>query len=57
MFNCSALKMTLRKLGVLNIQWIPTVARRTELVDSHSRLVDRIDGFPYVVGCHLVLIL
>ena len=28
------------------IQWIPTVALRTELVDSHSRSGDRIDGFP-----------
>ena len=35
-----------RREGVLNIQWIPTVARRTELVDSHSRSLDRIDGFP-----------
>ena len=27
-------------------KWIPTVAPRTELVDSHSRSLDRIDGFP-----------
>ena len=38
-----------RREGVLNIQWIPTVARRTELVDSHSSSEDRIDGFPQQV--------
>ena len=35
-----------KRKSVLNIQWIPTEARRTELVDSQSRSVDRIDGFP-----------
>ena len=38
--------MLLLSKEVFNIQWIPTVARRTELVDSHSSLEDRIDGFP-----------
>ena len=39
---------------MLNIQRIPTVARRTELVDSHSRLVVRIDDFPQPLGPYFV---
>ena len=35
---------------------IPSVGRRTELMDSLSSSNDRIGGFPQQVGCHLVLI-
>ena len=37
-------------------KWIPSVGRRTELMDSLSSSNDRIGGFPQQVGCHLVLI-
>ena len=44
--NPSILSFELLWESIYILEWIPTVARRTELVDSHSRSEDRIDGFP-----------